>query len=418
MFGTLFISDVLKKPVYDPKGEIAGRVKDVIIVKKDPLPRVSAIVTGLKGKISKIMWEDINIFSKKIISTYLTTESLPPYALSNEDLLALRDILDKQVIDANGVKVVRVNDIKLEGYKNDGILSAVDVGMGGIVRRLGAERFSERLFSLFGTSLPDQLISWEYIQPLNPRLDKITLTVTRQMISNLHPADIAEMISQVPRDEGDHLFKDLDLETAAEALSELEPDIQTRIISSMEPGKAADIIEEMPPDEAADVLGDLSAKKFHEIFEHIEKEEAEDIKELMVHEDDTAGGMMTNEFIAYTADVTVREAIERFRNDAVDVKIIYYVYIIDKEEKLAGVISLRELLMADPSMKLGDVMETNIQTETPDTSERAVAELAAKYDLVALPIVDEEGVLLGIVTIDDIIDRVIPFATRKGSRKI
>jgi len=414
----LFVSEIMKKPVLDPKGDELGRVKDLLIVKGEPLPKVSALIIEKKKNIFKLSWNDLNIFNKRIISANVYVESLLPYELNEKDLLLVRDILDKQIVDANGVKVVRVNDVKLEGLDTEAVLIAVDVGMRGIMRRLGVERGGEDLMKLFRKHLPYNLISWNYLQPLEPKLTTISLTVPRQMVSELHPADIAEIISQVSHKEGTTFFKGLDVETAAEALSELQPDVQAAIITGMDTEKAADIIEEMPPDEAADVLSDLPVDKAKEILEIIEKEEAEDIQELLSHEEDTAGGIMTNVFIAYLPDITVKEAVQKFKKDAEEVETVYYIYVIDTDEKLMGVISLRELLLADLDARLSDIMETKLKMVTPDTDEVEVAEIISKYNLLALPVVDTEGFMLGIVTIDDIIDRLLPPAAKRKRRKV
>jgi len=418
LFGELFLSEVIKKPVFDPKGEIVGRVRDIVVVKGDPLPKISAIIFEKKRQIYRISWEELNIFNKRIISTYLLSGSINSYELGEDDLLAVRDILDKQIVDANGAKVVRVNDIKLEGYEGDAVFVAVDVGMRGILRRLGVEKGGEELMRLFNTSMPYNLISWNYIQHLKPKLKRIELTIPRQMVAELHPADIADIISQVPREEGAHFFKDLDIETAAEALSEMKPEMQAEMINAMDTEKAADIIEEMPPDEAADVLSDLPTEKAKEILEHIEKEEAEDIQELLGHEEDTAGGLMTNEFIAYNPDVTVKEAIDNFRKDAEEIETVYYIYVIDEQEKLIGVISLKELLLAEPSIRLAEIMETKLKTVKPDADEMEVARIISKYNIVALPVVDNDGFLLGAVAVDDIIDRILPSAAKRKGRKL
>lgn len=418
LFGELFLSEVIKKPVFDPKGEIVGRVRDIVVVKGDPLPKIAAIIFEKKRQIYRISWEKMNIFNKRIISTYLHSGSINTYELGEDDLLAVRDILDKQIVDANGAKVVRVNDIKLEGYEGEAVFVAVDVGMRGILRRLGAEKGSDELMRLFNASMPYNLISWNYIQHLKPKLKRIELTVPRQMVAELHPADIADIISQVPREEGTHFFKDLDIETAAEALSELEPDMQAEMINAMDTEKAADIIEEMPPDEAADVLSDLPTEKAKEILEHIEKEEAEDIQELLGHEEDTAGGLMTNEFIAYKADVTVKDAIDNFRKDAEEIETVYYIYVVDEQEKLIGVISLRELMLAGPATRLAEIMETKLKTVKPDADEMEVARIISKYNIVALPVVDNDGFLLGAVAVDDIIDRILPSAAKRKGRKL
>ncbi|HMK56469.1 MAG TPA: CBS domain-containing protein [Dissulfurispiraceae bacterium] len=418
LFGELFLSEIIKKPVFDPKGEIIGRVKDVIVVKGDPLPEIAAVIVHRKGQQHIIKWAAINIFNKRIISSFLYADSLQSYEYPGEDLLAVRDILDKQIVDANGAKVVRVNDIKLEGYNGSAVLIAVDVGMRGILRRLGAEHSSDEVLRFFKTRLSYNLISWNYMQPLSPELKSIALTVPRQMLSDLHPADIADLISQVSREEGAHLFKDLDIETAAEALSELMPERQAEIISSIDTEQAADIIEEMQPDEAADVLSDLPTEKAKEILEHIDKEEAEDIQELLGHEEGTAGGLMTNVFIAYPPQMTVSEAIERFKKDAEEIESVYYIYVMDENEKLVGVASLRDIIMADPNAALAEVMETKLKSVTPETDDRVVAELISKYNLVALPVVDAENVLLGIVSVDDVIDIILPPSAKRGRRKV
>ena len=417
-FGELFVSEILKKPVLDPKGEEIGKLKDLVIVKGEPLPKVSALIIEKKNKIFKLPWTDLNIFNKRIISANVYGETLQPYEHNEKDLILVRDILDKQIVDANGAKVVRVNDVKLQGYNSEAVLIAVDVGARGIMRRLGVERGGEDLMKLFKKHLPYNLISWNYIQPLEPKLTKISLTVPRQMVSELHPADIAEIISQVSHKEGASFFKGLDVETAAGALSELQPDVQAAIITGMETEKAADIIEEMPPDEAADVLSDLPMDKAKEILESIEKEEAEDIQELLSHEEDTAGGLMINEFIAYLPETKVKDAIMKFRRDAEEVETVYYIYVIEANEKLIGAVSLRDLLLADPDARLTDIMETKLKTVTPDTDEMEVAEIISKYNLVALPVVDTEGFLLGIVTIDDVIDRILPPAAKRKRRKV
>lgn len=417
-FGELFVSEILKKPVLDPKGEDIGKVKDVVVVRGEPLPRVSALIIERKKRGYLMPWADLSIFNKRIISSNQYLENLQPYEFGENDLLIVRDILDKQIVDANGAKVVRVNDVKLEGYNSEALLLAVDVGMRGIMRRLGVERGGEDMMKIFKKPLSYNLISWNYIQPLEPKLTKISLTVPRQMVSELHPADIAEIISQVSHKEGASFFKGLDIETAAEALSELQPDVQAALITGMDAEKAADIIEEMPPDEAADVLSDLPMDKAKEILEHIEKEEAEDIQELLNHEEDTAGGIMTNKFIAYPPDMSVREAIENFRKDAEEVETVYYIYVADTDEKLLGVVSLRELLLASHHAQLSDIMETKIKAVPPDTDEIEVAEIISKYNLVALPVVDSDGYFLGIVAVDDVIDRILPPAAKRRRRKV
>lgn len=413
LFGELFLSEILKEPVLDLKGEELGRLKDLIIIKAEALPKVDALLIERKKELFRIPWADLDLFNKRIIAAKVRREELVKYTMNPEDLLAVRDILDKQIVDVNGAKVVRVNDIKFEGYEAEAILIAMDVGVRGILRRLGIERKGDDLLMMFKTKLPYNLISWDYIQPIQPKLTAISLKVPRQRLSELHPADIAEIISQVSHQEGAAFLKNLDAEVAAEALSELSPEAQVDIIKDMDSERASDIIEMMPPDDAADVLGDLPAEKAKEILEHIEKEEAEDIQELLGHEEDTAGGLMTNEFIAYSPELTVNEAIEKFRHDSSEVETVYYLYLVDEAERLVGVISLRELILSDPGARLSEIMESKVKTVTPEVDERVVAEIISKYNLVTLPVTDTNGVLLGIVTVDDILGSILPTAPKR-----
>lgn len=418
LFGELFVSEIFKKPVLDPRGDDLGRVKDLLVIKGEPLPRISAIIIEKKKAQYLLKWDSLSIFNKRIISAKTYADKLESYVPSADDLLIVRDIFDKQIVDANGAKVVRVNDVKLEGLNGDACLIAVDVGMRGILRRLGVERNGENLVQVFGKTLTYNLISWNYIQPLEPRLTTISLTIPRQMISELHPSDIAEIISQVSHKEGVILFEGLDPDAAAEALHELTPDMQAAIIDKMDSEHASEIIERMPADEAADVISDLPMEKAQELLGMIEKEEAESISELLGHEEDTAGGLMINEFIAYPPELTVSEAIERFRKDAGELEEAYYIYVADAKEKLLGAISLRDLILAPPDAKLSDIMQDKLQTVAPETDEKVVAGIISKYNLLALPVVDKDNVILGMVTVDDVVDLLLPPASRKKRRKV
>lgn len=411
LFGELFVSELLKKPVLDPSGEELGRLKDIVVVRGKQFPVVSALILEQKKGLYRMEWESVGIFNKRIISSRVYAQKMKPYIPSDGDLLIVRDILGKQIVDVTGAKIVKTNDIMLEGYEGEAALVAIDIGIRGILRRFGIERLGETIVKLFGAHLPHHLIGWNYIQPLKPKLHKIALTVPKKIVAELHPADIAEIISKVPADEGSHLIRDLDIETAADALSELEPEIRAEIINTMYAPKAADIIEEMPPDDAADTLSNLPAEKAKEILSHIEKEELADIEELLIHKEDTAGGLMTNEFVSYSPDITVGQAMEKFRKDAEEIETVYYIYVTEQDERLVGVTSLRELLLAEPSRPLAEIMETKIIKVAPEEDVEVVAEQMSKYDLVAIPVVDNEGYLLGIVTIDDIMDVVRREAT-------
>jgi len=417
LFGEVFVSELIKMPVLDPMGEELGAVKDFIVIKGEPMPRVSALILEKKKKQFLLEWHNVGIFNRRIISSNIYASKVELYEPSDDDLMIARDIFDKQIVDANGAKVVRVNDVKLEGQNSNACLIAVDVGIRGILRRIGIERKSEDIYRVFGKTIPHNLIRWGYIQPLEPRLTTISLIVPRQMISALHPADIADIISKVPHEQGVALFKGLDPNVAAEALHELEANIKRSIFESLDKDIATDVVERMPPDEAADLMSDLESNKAKELLESIEKDEAQDIQELLAHEEDTAGGIMTNQFIAYPPELTLQEAIEKLRIDSPEVEAVHYIYIV-KDEKLTGIASLRDLILSSPSVRLSEIMEAKLKTVSPDTNQQVVAELISKYNLLAIPVVDSEGVLLGIVTIDDIVDILLPSSSRKKRRSV
>ena len=417
LIGEVFVADVLGKAVLDPRGEEIGRVRDIAVEGGSPFPRAVGLFLE-KKKVSRYLpWEELSIFNRRIISSRKREDEIPEGAPSGEHLLIGRDILDKQIVDINGAKVVRVNDVKLTEEGGLACVSDVDVGMRGILRRLGVERRGDAFFRAIRHPLRQQLISWAYIQPLEPKLDRLSLSVSREAISGLHPADIAQIMSDLAPEERQEFFEKLDPETAAEALHELEPEVQADIIAEMDKEQAADIIEQMPPDEAADVIADLPTEKAQELLQLMEKEEAEDIHELLHHEDDTAGGLMTNEYLSFPPGITVGEALERFKAEAREIEHVYYIYVVE-EEKLLGVVGLRELLTEDPGRKLSEVMHTKLKTARAETGQETVAELISKYNLLALPVVDGENRLLGVVTVDDVVDFLLPPASRRKRRKM
>lgn len=415
--GEIFVSEVYKKPVLDQTGEEIGKLTDIIIGVGEPFPAVIAIV--ITGKETYVVpWDIINLFNRRVISVTAVGKNLIPTSVSETDILICRDLLDKQIVDINGAKLVRVNDLELSSVKGRLCLVAADIGLRGILRRLRIEKQGEKILSLFRYRLQHKLIAWHYVQTIEPKLTRLTLTVSRQKVASLHPADLAQIISEVSQKERTAIFGSLDVDTAAEALHELEPQVQADIIDDMNKERASDILERMPPDEAADVLGDLPEAKAQELINLMEKEEAEDVQELLEHEEDTAGGLMTTEYLAFPPDMTVEEAIRELRLEAPNVETVYYLYILDNEERLLGVLSLKNLIVAAPNAGLKEIMTSPVKTLSLDAGEKEVAEFISKYNLLAAPVVDENNIMRGIVTVDDVVDFLLPPASRKKRRKL
>jgi CBS domain-containing protein/sporulation protein YlmC with PRC-barrel domain len=416
--GDLFISEVHRKPVLDQAGDEIGRLRDVTISLGDPFPAVTALVVASGNRTFLIPWGQVNILNKRVISASVLRSAVTPASLSPTDILICRDLLDKQIVDIHGAKLVRVNDLKLGDVNGALCLVAADIGLRGILRRLGLESRGERLLALFRYRIPHNLIGWHYLQPVEPKLSRLTLTVSRQRVSQMHPADLAEIISEASQKERSAIFETLDVETAAEALHELEPSVQADLIDDLSREQATDILEQMPPDEAADVLGDLPEDKAKELIGLMEKEEAEDVRELMEHEEDTAGGLMTTEYLSFPPDLTVEDAIRELRLEAPDVETVYYLYVTDDEERLLGVVTLKDLILARPETTLREIMREPVKSLTLDAKEDEVAEFVSKYNLLAAPVVDEQQVIRGIVTVDDVVDLLLPPASRKKRRKL
>lgn len=408
----LFLSAVLGKTVIDQAGREIGSLQDLIMTRGEVFPEVSHLVVKGRRSTSLVAWKDIALFNPYVISL-VRDNHLHDYAHREGEILVKRDILDKQIVDVNGAKVVRVNDLKLGSYKDVLCIFSVDVGFRGLLRRLGYERIGDRIATLFNKELTEQLISWQYVQPLELNASRLTLTMAQDQMADMHPADIAHIIAKIPSRNIQTVLNSLDTETAGEAIHELEPELRSRIISQLDSEQASDILEEMAPDEAADVLGDLPEEKAQELLGLMDAEEAEDIQELMEHEEDTAGGLMNSEFLAVSPDLTVDEALKEVRLLAPEVETVYYTYIIDDNDKLQGVVTLKYLLTTPPDTPLAEIMTTNLKTVTVGAAPEDILEIIAKYDLVAVPVMDDEGKMAGIVTVEDILELFLPYALKR-----
>jgi magnesium transporter len=405
----LSLSEIVKKPVTDIHGEKVGKLADVIVSADAPYPKVKALTVRTSDKHTlTIPWTQVEGLGRQI-PLKVGRDEIQQYDVQEHDVHLVEDVLDRQVIDVQGKKVRRVNDLQLSASNGSYLLIGVDIGVRGLLRRLGLEKVADRARINF----EGNYISWDAVDTIHSGPSALQLKVPKHKITKFHPADIADILDQLSVNDGLQLINSLDDEAAADTLEETSPERQISLIEGMETERAAEILEEMSPDDAADLLGDLPADRAEAILELMEPDESEDIKELLEYPEDSAGGIMTNEFVAVHADFTAQQAIEEIRTDAADVETIYYIYVIAKDETLVGVISLRNLLLALPVDKLSSFMRTDVITVQLTDDQRDVAKKIAKYNLLALPVVDEEKKLKGIVTVDDAIDVVLPTAWKK-----
>jgi len=411
----IFLSEIQKKPVWDTQGERIGRCVDVLVKGvEQPFPHVRALVLRDGPEAPRFIAEEqVSLLRPSIILKSERTD-LSPYEPQGDELWLARQVLDRQIVDVDGRRVVRVNDLQLARVGGHLCLVGADVGTMGLLRRLGVERPVRALLSTLRRHLPEAVIPWEDVAPLEADAP-IRLRVSRERIGKLHPADIAAIVSDLDRHTGRALIEALDNETLADTLEEVPSRLQVAVLNNMEPERAADILEEMGPDEAADLLADLPEQTTRRFLELMEDEDAADVRRLLAYPEDSAGGIMTTEFATVPEGLTAGQALDYLRHSemAQDDEGLYYVYVTDASDHLTRILGLRDLVMCPPDTPLADVAETDLVTVNLYTPQRDVAQLIAKYDLLAVPVVDQENKLHGIVTVDDAIDAFIPTAWKK-----
>lgn len=405
----MYISEFIKKPVFDETGKKIGRLKDAIVSSEVSYPIIKAIIVEkVDKKTVNIPYNYIkNIGNETRLKTSL--DKIKEYKIKNFDIRLWEDVLDRQVVDIEDKKVRRVNDIKISyshGYYH---IIGVDIGFYGILKRLGLERVAKPM----RVRSNENIISWEDIDTLNPDYSKLKLKVPKQNIKKLHPADIAEIVDQLGLNESLNILNSLDDEAAADTLEEVSPERQVYLLEGMDSKRAAEILDEMDPDDAADVLGDLPEEKAEELLGLLEPKESKDLRILLEYPENTAGGIMTTEFASIQQDLTVGEVMKSLREIADEVETIYYVYVTSKEGELTGVVSLRDILLADTEQKISEVMQSPVITVDILEDQQEIAQKIAKYNLLALPVVEDENKLKGIITVDDAIDIVLPVAWKK-----
>jgi CBS domain-containing protein/sporulation protein YlmC with PRC-barrel domain len=420
-----YLSQILGAPVEDISGERIGKISDVLISQGESLSSTVLLVEGQEDQWWRVPTDAIetqgNAFRLRV-----PFEQLPPQpaSSSSREVSQMQEVLDKQVIDLTRKKAVRVNDVC---FSDDWHILGVDNSTLGLVRRLAPSWF---LGSKSRRS-PTNLIPWDQIELIETQRpeDETPSDVEEEtapqvpriqsgQLAELHSADIADIVHQLTPAQGARLIEGLDNETAADALQEIDTERQSQILENIRVDRAADILEEMEPDEAADLLAQLPEERAQELLSLMTPKESEDVQELLEYSEDSAGGLMTTDYIVLNETKSVAEALEAVRFSILEQDIhTAYVYCVADETQeecaLLGVISIWELLVANPAQSLQDLMETDLITVRPDADPQSVAEVMAKYNLLAVPVVNEEGILQGVVTVDDALDVLLPEERRR-----
>lgn len=407
----LYLSQMLGKPVRDSGGEKIGVISDLAISTGEVFPRITSLAFKGPGNVPfMISW-------RKYVDSFDDDEGITlaveapdirfSYLQPTEVLLA-RDLMDRQIVDTQGMKVVRVNDLKLSPSGTQLRLLGAEVGARGILRGLHplVERAAVAVSKLFRHKLDEQIIAWNYMDLLDRDLSEVQLSVTHRRLDELHPADVADILEQLDPQQRAAVFEHLDESSRTEAVSEMEDDVQAEFLDDLDDATAARLIGDMDPDDAADIVRDLSYEKAETLLRLMGMDDADEIRRLLGFKDGTAGGMMTTQFVAVEGDTTVRETIGVLRDLPDDFPTVHYVYVTDDYGKLMGVLSMRTLVLSSDDAQLSDIMYQDVISVSPDETEDDVVADIFKYDIPAMPVVDERGAMLGIVTTEDAWDAI------------
>jgi magnesium transporter len=415
-----YMSDLIGKPVADVDGERLGPLRDLVVSVRPDLPHPPVVAIVVKRASGTLLVPIANVAALVAPAIPLSSRlaDIVPYQAGESDLFLARDVLDRQIIDTDGIRVVRVNDIEIARVNGQFYVANVDIGTLGLLRRLGLARLAQTVAGRLKRQLRSGAIAWAEVEllpgdashELGPAM---RLRVPSSRMAELHPADLAEIVSDLSRSESRDFLDSLDIETLADTLEEVEPEFQASLVETMPDERVADVLEEMAPDEAADLLAELPEGRSEDILGLMQAAEAKDVRKLLAYPEESAGGIMNTEFMAVSPDLTASQVIALLRQNADQAETIYYVYVTDGTGKLVGVFSLRNLLLADADATVHDFMQDRVVSINAAQSQDDAAQAVAKYNMLAVPVVDDEEHLQGIVTADDALDKIIPTAWKK-----
>jgi magnesium transporter len=404
----IYLTRMMGKPVVDAAGETIGIINDIAISPGEVFPRVTALAFLGPGKTPFMLsWRKyVADVEEDRVTLQVPRAELRFSYLQPDEVLLAHDLLNKQIVDTQGMKVVRVNDLKLSESRGQLRLLGAEVGARGLLRGIAPalESVVSSVAKVFGKTLNENIIAWNYIDLLDRDLSHVQLSVTHKRLHELHPADVADILEQLTPAQRAKMFEHLDNDQAAEAISELEDELQADVLDDLTDERASDILEIMDPDDAADIIGDLPYDKAEILLRLMGVREARQVRKLLGYRENSAGGIMTPETITVSASLTVQEVIDRLRSSVEEADNIYSIYVVGEGRVLQGVVPLRNLIVSGPEVKVADIMSTEYFSVSPDDDQETVAEMMSKYDLLALPVVDETGRILGMVTVDDALD--------------
>ena len=405
----LYLSTYLGTAVTDASGKLVGKISDLIARLGEEYPLVFGlrVKTGAKQHMD-ISWEAVRAFETSQVILSANVGALSIYQLGERDVLLARNVLDRQIVDLDGRRLIRVQDIQLARTGTRLRVLGVDVSTSALLRRLHLWGLAERM----ARRKPPTAVDWSQVDLGSWRDPTLRLRVSREGLRKLHPADLAEIAADLPPSEGVELLSLLEAELAADTLEEMTIDDQVRMLEALGPEDAAKLLERMSPDDAADLFQHLPDTDREALLAQMRPEEAADIRSLLGYEEKSAGGLMTTEYFTVDAREPAGDVIERLRHRHPDEEYAHHLFVLGAGGKLVGELSLYELVIADPRTPVADVMREDPISVPVDAQEDAVVDAIMKYNLLAVPVVDSEDRLVGVITIDDAIDLVRPHSGR------
>ena len=405
---TLALSDLLGAPVVDSAGVISGRVREVAVAPQDDPTRIAAFIVRTKQGDRILSPDKLRGVEGNVIRSSALPEDWSPLSSSEGFLLLERDLLDQQIIDVHGRKVVRVNDVDLSLEEHNGTtalrLREVEVGPRGAVRRLLKGLVPRRAVNAMAHRFSPTVIPWQFVDLIETDpARRVRLKIEHERLERLHPADIADILEELAPKEREAVFESLDEEVAAETLEELDPKMQSSLVESLDSEHAADIVEEMDPDAAADLLENLTEERSEQILEEMEEEEREEVEELLEHEENTAAGRMTTDYISVVENAHVYDVISLLRRFEGGLEPMSTIYVVDEDDRLLDAVPLAKIAISPSDAQVKELMTREYVSCHEDASDTEVVELFDKYNLLTLPVVDSQGKLSGVITADDII---------------
>jgi len=409
----LFATELVGAAVYDAQSHFVGRVREFFVEPAEQPNRISHFLIS-RGRFQPLVarHDQVTKVAPGRIDLNVSERVLDAYKPNEGWLAVQKDLLDQQIIDTEGRKVVRVNDVDLAEFRtNEHVelrIAQVDVGLPGAMRRLLQGLAPSALLHRLQGKLPQRSIRWEFVNLIEPDpLRRVKLRITHEKLEDLHPADLAEMMEELSPAERQGIIASLDEETAAQVLAELDERLTTQIVEKLDPEKAADILEEMAPDAAADVLADLPRETSEELLEEMPNLEAEEVRELLSYGPETAGGMMNTEF-AYVSEASSREEVlEWLRKQDFNLEQLDTIVLVDDKAEFSGTVPVARMLLASPEQLMSELKTEPLVSITPDASEKDVFELFDKYNLRMLTVIDEDKRPIGTVTVDDVVSRLV-----------